>query len=44
MSMELIFGFLCGSSVAFALCFGAVMYLAYKFADMCDEENGGDDE
>lgn len=34
MSADLILGFLGGASITFAVCFGAVMYLAYKFADM----------
>ena len=44
MSADLILGFLGGSSKTFAVCFGAVMYLAYKFADMGDEEKSGDEE
>ena len=44
MSADLVFGFLSGVSLAFAVCFGAVMFLAYKFADMGDEEKSGDDE
>lgn len=44
MNADLVFGFLGGTSLAFAFCFGAVMYLAYKFADMGDEEKNGDEE
>ena len=44
MSADLVLGFLGGASVALAVCFGAVMYLAYKFADMGGEEKSGDEE
>lgn len=42
MSTDLIFGFLCGTSLALAFCFGAIMFIAYKFANMHDEESGDD--